>query len=127
VNDDTISRCPICGSSDLVLVTELKGVDHSQDFVELTTGRSGVGQSQTDLLCWVDNVDGSDSEWDTVNLIGNAHQQRNDSLMRCSGQKLTPSSPSWSNLVRRAYPESRGGGKSEMAKERTLQRERELT
>ena len=66
VNDDTISRSPVCRGSDLVLVTELKGVDHSQDFVELTTGRSGVGQSQTDLLCWVDNVNGSDSEWNTV-------------------------------------------------------------
>lgn len=103
MNDDTISRGPVGRGSDLVLITELEGIDYSQNFVELTTGRRGIGEGQADLFGWVDNVDRSDSEWDTVRTERgtSVHEGQFDAFF---STKLTPLSPSWSNLVRRACP-----------------------
>lgn len=66
MNDNTVSGSPVSGSSNLVGITSLKRIDNSEDFVELTTGRSRVGKGETNGLLGVDNVDGADSEGDTV-------------------------------------------------------------
>lgn len=75
MNDNPISRSPVRRSRDLVLVTNLEGIDHTKDLVELTTGRGGVGQGETDRLLGVDDVDGTDCEGDTGGRKGN---EKND-------------------------------------------------
>jgi len=66
MNDNTVSGSPVSGSSNLVGITSLKRIDNSEDFIELTTGRSRVGKGETDGLLGVDNVDGTDGEGNTM-------------------------------------------------------------
>ena len=49
-----------------MLIPKLEGVDASKDFLELTTGGSGVLEGQSDLFGGIDNEDGSDGEGDTL-------------------------------------------------------------
>ena len=83
MNDNLVSRGPVSRSSNLVGITSLKRIDNSKDFIELTTGRSRVGESQTDSLLGVDDVNGTDSEGDTVsereNECRTANQQMSSS------------------------------------------------
>lgn len=54
MDDDLLSGLPVDGGGDSVLVTELKGIDDSEDFGKVSTGGSGVGERQSDLLGRVD-------------------------------------------------------------------------
>jgi hypothetical protein len=66
MDDDIVSLFPVDGSSDLVLVSELERVDHSEDLVEIAAGLSRVADCETDDLLGVDHKDGSDSEWNAL-------------------------------------------------------------
>jgi hypothetical protein len=54
MNDNLLSGLPVDGGGDSVLVTELEGIDNSEDFGKVSTGGSGVGKGQSDLLGRVD-------------------------------------------------------------------------
>lgn len=60
------SGSPVDGCRNTMLITELQGVDASQNLGELTTGRGGVLESQANLLAGIDDEDGSDGEGNTL-------------------------------------------------------------
>lgn len=68
MNDDLSPRSPVGRGGDLVGITELEGVDNSEDLVELSSGGGGVSENQSNRLLGVDNVDGSNGEGDTFGV-----------------------------------------------------------
>ena len=60
VNDDVISRYPVYRRGDFVLVSELKRVDNTNNFIKVATSRSRVGNQKSDSFLRVDNEDCSD-------------------------------------------------------------------
>lgn len=57
---------PVRRRSNPIFITELQRVNAAQDLIELTTSRSGVLKSKADLLCWVDDEDAADGEWNAL-------------------------------------------------------------
>jgi len=62
VNDNIVALVPVDRGGDLVLVTKLEGVDHSDDLVKRTAGLSRVGDGEADDFLGVDDKDGSESK-----------------------------------------------------------------
>jgi len=56
-DDDIVTLLPIGGSCDLVLRSELYGVQHADDFVEVAAGGHGVSDLQLDALVRADDKD----------------------------------------------------------------------
>lgn len=68
VDNDVVAVLPVGGGGDAVLVTELEGVNDTEDLVKVATGRGGVGEGEADGLLGVDDEDGADGEWDTLGI-----------------------------------------------------------
>lgn len=66
MNDNIITLLPVTRSSDTVLITQLKRVNDTQDFIKVTTSRGRVRQDQTDGLLGVNDEHGANSEWNTL-------------------------------------------------------------
>lgn len=66
MDNDIVTWNPVDRGGDSVLVTELQGVNDSQDLSGVSSGGSWVCQDQSDLLLWVDDEDRSDGELDTL-------------------------------------------------------------
>lgn len=67
-DNDVITREPVDGGSDGVLVGGLEGVDDTEDLSSVTAGGGGVGQDGTDLLVGVDDENGADGESDALGV-----------------------------------------------------------
>ena len=62
---NTISCClPVDWSRDLVLVTSLERIDHTEDFGGVATSASWVGEHEADCLLRVDHEHAADGEGD---------------------------------------------------------------
>ena len=59
VDNDIVALVPVDRGGDLVLVTELEGIDHSDDFVERTTSLRRVGDGEADNFLGVNHEDSS--------------------------------------------------------------------
>jgi hypothetical protein len=57
-----ITRDPIDGGGDLVLIASLKGVDHSKHLGSVAASRGGIGQNQSNGLLGVDDEYGSNGQ-----------------------------------------------------------------
>lgn len=62
MNDDIVTLLPVDRGGDLVLVTELEGINHSDDLVKRATGLSRIGDHEADDFLGVDDKDGSKSK-----------------------------------------------------------------
>lgn len=62
VDNHVITRDPVDGSSDFVLVAGLQGVHDAKNLSSIATGRRGVGEDGTDDLLGVDDENGSNCE-----------------------------------------------------------------
>lgn len=63
VNDNIITLVPIDWGGDTILITQLDGIDNTDDFVKVASGNSGVRDGQADDLFGVDDEDCTNSEW----------------------------------------------------------------
>ena len=61
-DDNIVTREPVDGASDAVLVGGLQSIDNTEDLGGVTTSRGGVGHDQTDLLAGVNDEDRADGE-----------------------------------------------------------------
>ena len=107
MDDDAVSWRPVRGGRDLILVAELKRIDHAEDLVELTSGRGRVGQGETDRLFRIDHVHRADGEGDTEQpslLSAVRHDSGRLPTTASREIEITLSSPSWSSLARQACP-----------------------
>lgn len=59
VNDNIVTLIPVDRGGDLVLVTKLERIDHSDDLVKRTAGLGRVGDGEADDFLGVDYEDGS--------------------------------------------------------------------
>lgn len=66
VDNDVLTGDPVNGGGDAVLVAGLEGVDDAEDLGGVAAGGGGVGEDGADGLLGVDEVDGSDSEGNTL-------------------------------------------------------------
>lgn len=66
MDNDIITRNPVDRSGNSVLVANLQRVQNTQDLGGVSTGRSRVGQDQSDLLRRVNDKHGTDSELNTL-------------------------------------------------------------
>lgn len=62
MNDDVLALVPVDRGGDLVLVTKLEGIDHSNDLVKRTAGLSRIRDGEADDFLGVDDKDGSKSK-----------------------------------------------------------------
>jgi hypothetical protein len=62
MNDNIVALLPVDRGGDLVLVTKLEGIDHSEDLIKRTTGLSRIGDGEADDFLGVDDKDGSRSK-----------------------------------------------------------------
>lgn len=61
-DDDVVTREPVDGAGDTVLVGGLESIDDTEDLGGVTAGGGGVGHDQTDLLARVDDENGADGQ-----------------------------------------------------------------
>jgi hypothetical protein len=61
-NDNVITRKPVDGGGDTVLVGGLQGINDTEDLSGVTTGGSRVGENETDLLVGVNDEDRADGQ-----------------------------------------------------------------
>lgn len=66
VNDNIITGDPVDGGGDLVLVTELEGVDNTEDLGAVAAGGGRVGEDGADDLLRVNDEDRTDGESNTL-------------------------------------------------------------
>ena len=59
VDDNIVALVPVDRGSDLVLVTKLEGIDHSDDLVKRTAGLGRVGDGEADDFLGVNHKDSS--------------------------------------------------------------------
>ncbi len=59
MDDDILALLPVNGGGNAMLVTELDGVDYTDDFVKVSSCDSGVRDGQSDNLLRVDDEDGT--------------------------------------------------------------------
>ena len=62
MNDDVVAFLPVDRGGDLVLVTKLEGINHSDDLVKRTAGLSRIGDGEADDFLGVNDKDGSKSK-----------------------------------------------------------------
>ena len=67
-NNDIITRQPVNGASNAVLISGLEGINDTENLSSVTTSRGGVGHDQTDLLAGVDDEDGADGQSQTLGV-----------------------------------------------------------
>lgn len=68
VDNDIVTRGPVDGSGDLVLVAGLEGVDDAEDLGAVAAGGGGVRQDGADRLLGVDDEDGADGEGNALGV-----------------------------------------------------------
>lgn len=68
MDNDIVTRDPVDGGGDLVLVTSLERVDNTEDLGGVAAGRGRVGEDETDGLLGVDDEDGADGESNTLGV-----------------------------------------------------------
>ena len=61
-DDNVVTREPVDGAGDTVLVSGLQSVDNTEDLSGVTASGGGVGHDETDLLAGVDDKDGADGQ-----------------------------------------------------------------
>jgi hypothetical protein len=66
VDDDVVTRKPVNGGGDSVLVTGLKRVDDSENLGRVSAGGGRVGEDGSDDLLRINDEDGSDGEGNTL-------------------------------------------------------------
>jgi hypothetical protein len=66
VDDDVLTRDPVDGCGDAVLVAGLQGVDDAQDLSGVAAGGGWVGEDGADGLLGIDDEDGADGEGDAL-------------------------------------------------------------
>lgn len=66
MDNHIVTRHPVDGGGNLVLVARLQRVDDAQDLGRVATGGSRVGQDGADGLLGVDDEDGADGEGDAL-------------------------------------------------------------
>lgn len=62
VDNDIVTRDPVDGGGDLVLVTGLEGVDDTENLGGVAASGGRVGQDETDGLLGVNDEDGANGE-----------------------------------------------------------------
>lgn len=82
-DDNVVTREPVDGAGDTVLVSGLQSVDNTEDLSGVTTSGGGVGHDQTDLLAGVDDEDGTDGESHAWNMLA-ASSRRHSRTMNGS-------------------------------------------
>ncbi len=68
MDNHIITRDPVDGCSDAVLIAGLERVDDAEDLSRVATSGSGVRQDQSDCLLRIDDVDGPDGESDALGV-----------------------------------------------------------
>jgi len=68
VDDNVVALVPVDRGDNLVFVTQLEGIDHSDDLVKRTAGLGRVGDGEADDLLGIDHEDGSDGEGNTLRI-----------------------------------------------------------
>jgi hypothetical protein len=66
MDDDVLTRDPVDGCGDSVLVAGLQGVDDAQDLGGVAAGGGWVGEDGADGLLGVDDEDGADGKGDAL-------------------------------------------------------------
>lgn len=66
MDNNVITRDPVNGGGNLVLVAGLEGVDDAKDLGGVAAGRGGVRKDGADGLLGVDDEDGADGEGDAL-------------------------------------------------------------
>jgi hypothetical protein len=68
-DDDIITRQPVDGSGNTLLVGELESVDDTEDLSGVTAGRGRVGDDEADLLVGVNDEYGTDGQGQSWKLV----------------------------------------------------------
>jgi hypothetical protein len=64
VDNNVVALVPVDRGGNLVFVTQLEGIDHSDDLVKRTAGLGRVGYGEADDLLGIDHEDGSERRYE---------------------------------------------------------------